>query len=86
VTLILKLDGADLGGFKVVAMGCAWWLIFLIPTTQEAEIGRTVVPGQDRPNVREILSQSISHVYKLDVVAPACGYSYSGGINRRTNV
>jgi hypothetical protein len=60
----------------------AWWLIPVIPATQEAEI-RIVIPGQSGQKVPETPSQPIK---KPCIVAFTCHPSYMGSITSRNVV
>jgi hypothetical protein len=42
---------------KVQSFSCTWWLMPIIPATQEVEIMRIAIPGQPGPKVRPHLNQ-----------------------------
>jgi hypothetical protein len=67
---------------KDISLSQVQWLIPVIPTTQEAEIGRITVQGQPRQKV----SETPIPIKKSGVVLGACNPSYIEGINRRIMV
>jgi hypothetical protein len=67
---LLESDFRDLlpGRLRIPATSQAWWLISIIPATQEAEI---VVQCHSGQKVSEIPSQQISRVWWCKPVTPA---------------
>jgi hypothetical protein len=56
-----------------------WWLTFVIPATQEVEIGRIMV--RDNPGQKG--SEIPISTHNLGVIACTCHLRYMGGIGRR---
>jgi hypothetical protein len=77
-------DGATAPPFFGDLKGCGvdlmWWLTSIIPSTQEAEVGRTEVRGGPG---RQLLRPLLISTSKPGVVSHVCNPSYKGGSGRR---